>query len=122
MNGEFPYSGSSGWAGSGASKDRADHDDSSGRTTERQQRVLAFLSDCTWDGATWREVASRFSMHHGQASGVLSVLHKTGHILRLQERRGRCSVYVMPEFVEDRATAVHGSVRHKVCPNCGTVV
>lgn len=44
-------------------------------------------------------------LHHGQASSVLSVLHKEGRLARLTEKRERCAVYVLPEYVGDRAAA-----------------
>lgn len=59
-------------------------------------------------GATWQEVALAIGLHHGAASGALSVLHKTGHIARLAETRTRCKVYVLPQYVLDRPTEPHG--------------
>lgn len=46
--------------------------------------------------------------HHGTISGALSNLHQKGLVARLKERRSRCQVYVVPEFVGDRETAPHG--------------
>jgi hypothetical protein len=48
---------------------------------------------------TWKELGDTHDWHHGQVSGVLSVLHKAGFIARLSETRNRCAVYVSPEFV-----------------------
>lgn len=103
---EYPYAGTSGWSGSDTSRERAERDDMDGTTTARQRAVMALLSDRRWLGATYAEVGRTFGWHHGQASGVLSVLHKTGHVARLADvRRDRCAVYVLPEHVQDRATA-----------------
>ena len=107
---ETPYAGTSGWSGSQTSRERAEGEDAEGVTSERQQTVLALLRGAGFEGMTWREVVqAEPKWHHGQASGALSTLHKTGHIARLaKERRQRCSVYVLPEFVLDRPTAEQG--------------
>lgn len=114
----LPYAGTSGWSGSDTSKARAVTADRDGTTSARQKAVLELLS---WQGSlgvTWREVADRLDLHHGSASGVLSVLHKEGVIARLAEARDRCKVYVLPSYVEGRATEPHGRKAH-ACPNCG---
>lgn len=118
----LPYAGTSGHGGNGASRDRAYADDSSGVTTMRQTRILTWLNQLGEAGGTWKEASERFGWHAGQSSGALSVLHKEGHVLRLQQRRQRCSVYVLPEYLADRATSPHGSHKKKCCPNCGTVI
>lgn len=107
----LPYAGTSGWSGSEASRDRALTQDGDGTTATRQERVVAVLTRAGTNGVTWKELADRMGMHHGQASGVLSVLHKEGLIARLVERRNRCSIYVVPECVGDRSTAPHGPTR-----------
>lgn len=121
----LPYGGTtqprnSGYAaGADTSRDRALTADADGTTTRRQRSALAVLSD-RWlhehgggyigldHGTTWKELATFYGWHHGQASGVLSVLHKAGKIARLTERRNRCAVYVLPEYVNGRETAPHG--------------
>lgn len=109
---QTPYAGTSGWSGSEASRERAEHDDSTGVTANRQAATLAFLDDKGPHGATWRELAAAHRWHHGQASGVLSVLHKAGSVVRLaNERRNRCSVYVLPHYAGARDTAPHGGQR-----------
>jgi hypothetical protein len=116
----LPYAGTSGWSGSGTSHDRADREDHDGTTSDRQARTLAALRNTVTSygqplgcrfGITWKELADLEDWHHGQASGVLSVLHKTGRIARLTERRNRCAVYVLPEYVQGRETAAHGGRR-----------
>jgi hypothetical protein len=95
---------SSGWSGSDTSRDRAEHDDSTGVTTERQRMVLTMLEDARVRGLTWKELADQAGWHHGQASGALSVLHQVGLIERLAERRNRCHPYVLPIWVLGRET------------------
>lgn len=102
---EMPYAGTSGWSGSSTSQERAVSADEDGTTSVRQRQTLSDVSACGSQGITWRELASRHGWHHGTASGVLSVLHKTGHLARLTERRDRCQIYVLPEHVQGRTTA-----------------
>jgi len=99
-----PYAGTSGWSGTDTSRDRAVRDDSDGTTSRRQRHALAALASAKTAGLTWRELASLSGMHHGQASGVLTVLHKAEKICRLTEKRDRCRVYVVPECTMGRAT------------------
>lgn len=107
--GSFPYAGTSGFAaGSDASEERARTEDADGRTTRRQARVMAYLEANGVHGATWFEVADALRIHHGQASGALSGLHRTKRIVRLDEKRDRCSVYVLPAFVAGRETQGYG--------------
>lgn len=53
-------------------------------------------------GVTARELGEHMNTHHGSASGALSNLHRKGKLVRLQERRDRQSVYVLPEYVRRR--------------------
>jgi hypothetical protein len=106
---ETPYAGTSGWSGSDTSRERAEDADADGTTSDRQYKVLRALDMNAQLGLTWRDVADVFGWHHGQASGALSVLHKEGRIARLaEERRNRCAVYVLPEYVNGRPVAAHG--------------
>lgn len=101
----LPFKGTSGWAGSKASQDRQMMLDTSGETGKRQAMVLSELQDAGTHGATWRDIALALELHHGQASAALSVLHREGIIARLEQRRNKCSIYVLPEFVAGRQTA-----------------
>jgi len=67
-------------------------------------QVLQWIRGTGAGGTTWKEFATGMSMHHGQASGALSKLHRRGKIARLTERRDRCKVYVHPDFVNGRDT------------------
>jgi len=99
----------SGWSGSVTSRDRALTEDANGTTSSRQNETLAFVEFHGLHGATWKELAEWTGFHHGQASGVLSVLHKAGLICRLtDERRNRCAVYVSPNYVNGRDTSEQG--------------
>lgn len=46
--------------------------------------------------------------HHGTLSGCLSNLHRDGVLSLLNEKRTRCRVYVLPEFVNGREVRPHG--------------
>lgn len=118
---ELPYAGTSGFSGSDTSEARAREQDSNGTTSIRQRKVLDLLS---WRGAvgiTWRELAEELKLHHGSASGLLSVLHLTGHITRLKSSRNKSKIYVLPEFVRGRDIEPHGK-KKKSCPHCGGIL
>lgn len=113
----LPYNGTSGWSGSDTSEGRAVESDTSGKTALRQAQTLAALHGAESSGLTWIELQQILPLHHGTLSGVLSVLHKEEVICRLSEKRGRCKVYVLPQFVGGRLTEKQG--RNKNCPHCG---
>lgn len=78
----------------------------------KRQRYLLILAERAKErGITVAEVRDA-SLHHGRVSGALSALHKKGKLARLEEMRGRCRIYVLPEFVNDRPTQGHGVI-HK---------
>lgn len=116
----LPYAGTSGWSGTDTSRDRAVTADTTGDTAARQQTVLNILYWANTRGKTWKELAAQTGWHHGQASGVLSVLHKEGRIARLLDKRARCRIYVHPSHIGDRLTDSQGR-KPKPCPNCGHV-
>lgn len=105
---EVPYNGSSGWSGTDTSRKRAERDDSNGVTAQRQIDTMNVLERSELTGLTWQELAFHYGWHHGQASSALSVLHKTGHIVRLKETRDKCHVYVLPEWTMFRDTEEFG--------------
>lgn len=109
---ELPYGGhsdpNSGYSGSDTSADRAHREDEQGITGARQRRVINLLANRRQYGITWREAAQALNEHHGAVSGALSVLHKTGHIVRLAEKRDRCKVYVLDVYVNGRPTEEPG--------------
>lgn len=115
---ELPYNGTSGWSGSDTSQERAKEQDALGKTSERQELILDLLSKSGQNGLIWSDVSKELGWHHGSSSGALSVLHKTGHIMRLKDTRSRCKIYVLPKHVGDRETEPHGG-KNKTCYNCG---
>ena len=114
---ELPYNQTSGHSGTDTSKERALHADRSGKTALRQAQALNLLSQRKMSGLTWKELSDITGLHHGTASGVLSVLHKTGRIARLKESRDGCKVYVDVACIEGRVIESQG--RKKCCPHCG---
>jgi hypothetical protein len=114
---ELPYNGTSGHSGTDTSRQRALSADRSGKTALRQAQALNLLSQRDMLGLTWKELSQITGLHHGTASGVLSVLHKTGRIARLKESRNGCKVYVDVSFIEGRVVEKQG--RKKCCPHCG---
>jgi hypothetical protein len=95
----------SGWSGTDTSHERALRDDASGKTMHRQQEVLRLLDHAQRDGVTVLDIRTQTTMHHGSASAALSNLHQAGKIARLTERRDRCSIYVLPQWVQGRETS-----------------
>jgi len=114
---ELPYNGTSGHSGSETSRSRAVSADRSGKTALRQAQALNLLSREKMSGLTWKEFSEITGLHHGTASGVLSVLHKVGRIARLKETRNGCKVYVDLSCIAGRL--VEGQGRKKCCPHCG---
>lgn len=114
---ELPYNGTSGHSGTDTSKERALHADRSGKTALRQAQALNLLSERTFHGITWKELSEVTGLHHGTASGVLSVLHKAGRIARLKDSRNGCKVYVDLRCINGRQVETQG--RNKCCPHCG---
>ena len=100
-----------GHAGDGASRDRAQGEVADGTVSRRQLATLDWLIHRKRVGSTWKELATEYGWHHGQASGVLSVLHKESRIACLTDRRDGCSIYVMPHYVDDRTTVEHRGTR-----------
>lgn len=113
----LPYNGSSGHSGTDTSKERADTMDKTGKTRDLQLKALQLIDQKGSYGITWGELAQHLNVHHGSASCVLSVLHKAGELVRLNERRGRSKVYVLPKWVNGRE-AEQRKVKITTCPNC----
>lgn len=112
---ELPYAGTSGWSGSDTSRTRAVTADYSGQTLDRQQTVIRLLRDSGSVGMTWKDLSVFTGWHHGTASGALSVLHKVEKICRLTDKRDKCKIYVLPEYVNDRPIEPHrGNIRGTV--------
>jgi hypothetical protein len=109
---QLPYSErdgttTAGWSGSETSHERAVEERDSGRLTRRLTAVLEMARMSGVRGVTVKEVREEKNLHHGKASAVLSVLHQRGELVRLQERRDRCQVYVLPRYRLDRDESEH---------------
>jgi hypothetical protein len=113
-----PYNGTAGWSGTDTSMQRAIDNIYSGREENNQQKALHLLKHMGKLGLTWKELANETGWHHGTASGVLSVLHMSGAIVRTYTRRNRCKVYVHQNF-KDEVKVEPYKKREKLCPNCG---
>jgi hypothetical protein len=107
----LPYAGTEGFAGSDTSRQAAIDAVIHGTASKRQRYILILAGRARERGITVAELRD-VSLHHGRVSGALSVLHKVGKLARLTEVRGRCKVYVLPEYVNGRPTEPHGVV-HK---------
>jgi predicted transcriptional regulator len=93
------YQGTSGFVNQPASIARATTEAATGISTERAQKILNTIAE-SFDGWTWRELAEQLHLHHGQISGALSNLHKSGHVFMLREQRNRCHPYVHSKWRE----------------------
>ena len=63
-----------------------------------QQTVFEYVTTQGMRGATVKEVREATGLHHGVASGALSVLHKNGYLWRLTDKRLACRVYIHPLY------------------------
>lgn len=100
------YGRTAGFVNQPASRDRAEKEAASGVASQRAMLVLRHLQTAP-DGMTWRELGSALNLHHGQISGALSNLHKSGLVFMLRKQRNRCHPYVHADkrdqfSVEDR--------------------
>lgn len=105
----LPYAGTEGYAGSDTSRERAIREAVDGVASKRQRYVLIVAGRAKEKGITVAELRDG-NLHHGRVSGALSALHKVGRLMRLTEVRGKCKVYVLPEYVNGRPTEPHGVV------------
>lgn len=88
----LPYAGTAGFVSQPASAQRAQSEARTGEATARARAVLSVL-EAHPTGLTWKELATLMNLHHGQISGALSTLHKSGHVFMLQKQRNRCHPY-----------------------------
>lgn len=93
------YNGTTGAVHQPASQERAQREAKSGESRQRATRILELLEHQS-NGLTWQQLGALMNLHHGQMSGALSNLHKSGHVFMLREQRNRCHPYV------------HSSLRH----------
>lgn len=91
------YAGTAGAVNQPASQQRAKREATSGAATERARLILAVLAELP-HGATWKQLGAVLGLHHGQVSGALSNLHKSGHVFMLHQQRDKCHLYVHAKF------------------------
>jgi len=113
-----PYNGTAGWSGTDTSMQRAVDNIHSGRELNNQELALHMLKRAGTVGLTWKDIATTTGWHHGTASGVLSVLHMSGAIVRTYAVRNKCKVYVHQNF-KDEVNVEPYKKREKLCPHCG---
>lgn len=101
----LPYNGTEGYSGGDSSRERAEREAASGEATERQKQIIEILRERRSAGATYREVGDELGEGHGSVSGSLSTMQQEGHITRLKQRRHRCEIYILEEFVNGREIA-----------------
>jgi len=87
------YAGTSGYVNQPASLARAITEANNGTSTERARHIMTYLA-YKQEGMTWRQLAETMNLHHGQISGALSNLHKSGHVFMLRQQRNKCHPYV----------------------------
>jgi len=113
-----PYNGTAGWSGTETSEDRALYNLRTGKEYNNQQKALILLKESRVNGITWKELSEHAGIHHGTASGVLSVLHKAGAILRGNRIRNGCKIYYSIEYSEAIPNEPYKK-KKKLCPYCG---
>ena len=113
-----PYNGTAGWSGTDTSKARAIDNVKSGREKNHQILALKHLKLAGTSGVTWKELADSQGWHHGTASGVLSVLHQSGAIVRAIKARNRCKIYIHQDYKDQVIHEVYKK-KEKLCPHCG---
>ena len=113
-----PYNGTAGWSGTDTSQERAMINLRTGKEYNNQQKALHLIKEAGSQGLTWKELSEQTDMHHGTASGVLSILHKSGAILRTTRVRNKCKIYMDIAFTDKVMHEVYIS-KKKLCPHCG---
>jgi DNA-binding transcriptional ArsR family regulator len=113
-----PYGGTAGWSETDTSQERALFNLRTGREYNNQQKALALIKQSAEEGLTWKELSQATDMHHGTATGVLTVLYKSGAILRTNKVRNRCRVYMDISFT-DTVFHIPFKEKEKLCPHCG---
>ena len=86
------YNGTTGAVNQPASQERAKREATTGTAKDRAARILELLEHQP-NGLTWKQLGALMNLHHGQISGALSNLHKSGHVFMLQKQRERCHPY-----------------------------
>ena len=102
------YAGTSGNVNVDTSRDATIHADLTGITNKAQRYVLTMAGMMREKGVTVIELRERNgAVHHGRVSAALTNLHMAGRLVRLQDRRLRSHIYVLPEFANGRETLAY---------------
>lgn len=113
----LPYAGTGGFANVDTSREQAYKDATDGVTGAHQKYILILALQAGAKGITVAEAReTKGGLHHGKISSALTCLHQDGRLAALRERRGRCGVYVLPEFVGGREVRVFKHNRKPVDP------
>lgn len=94
----------------GSSRDAGEYLSRSEKTRQLKRDVWGAVSRREDAGMTVKEFTHLTGVHHGQVSGAFSTMHQAGYLARLQERRAKYEVYVLPEHVNGRPTREHASI------------
>lgn len=106
------YAGTSGHQQAATSRDAILDDDTNGVTSKAQRYALILARQNGTRGVTIAELREKHgTLHHGKMSSALTNLHKDGRLVALTERRLKCGIYVLPEFVH------HGAETRPYKPN-----
>ena len=119
MTAFVPYNGTAGWSGTDTSRLRAVENLVSGREQNRQEQALSLLKNAGELGLTWKEMSTQTGWHHGTTSGILSVLHQSGAVIRLYSSRNRCKIYVHQNYKDAYTKYETYKKRERLCPHCG---
>lgn len=115
-NAETPY-GDAGYGRREEQRDNYRHDLLEGVTSMAQRLTLILAGQQGAHGITIAELReSKGALHHGKMSSALTTLHMTGHLAALKARRGRCGIYVLPEFANGRETRAYKPNRKPINP------
>lgn len=102
---ERSYHGTRGYSEPSASRDAAEAEAASGKTSAMMAIVLEEVRSFGAHGLTSAELRKRIAgEHHGRITSALTKLHIAGALAALRDRRDNCGVYVVPEYVLGRET------------------
>lgn len=108
------YRGGTGHSQEGASRERQERENEEGISKARQTLVIGHLKVAGPLGLTIRELCDKTGWHHGQSSNALSILdtitkptREPMDVVRIDEKRGKQSVYVLEMFRQGRPIARH---------------
>lgn len=106
-----------GHSGTDTSRERALTEAVNGVAAARQRYLLILAANAGEKGITVAEAReSNGKLHHGSVSASLTGLHIAGRLERLTAKRGKCRIYVLPQYVNDRETDRPRRNRHLADP------